>query len=115
MGYRIAIASSDGQAVDQHFAKAENFLIYEITEGNVAFLEDRLVNTSLTEVSHSDARIEEITDLLADCKAIFVLKIGDRAIRYLYSNGIKSFAVDFSLNHILTMLLKRQNSRIRLI
>jgi nitrogen fixation protein NifX len=115
MTYRIAIASSDGQVVDQHFAKAENFLIYEITEGNVEFIEDRLVNDGSAEDSHSDAHIEEIRDLLGDCKAVFVLKIGERAIRYLYLNGIKSFAVDFSLNHIFTTLLKRQNSRIRIV
>ena len=114
MTYRIAIASSDGQAVDQHFAKAENFLIYEITEGNVDFVEDRLVNGSISGSYHSDALIEEITNLLNDCKAVFTLKIGERAMRHLNINGIKSFAVDFSLNFIFTMLLKRQNSRIRL-
>jgi nitrogen fixation protein NifX len=115
MAYRIAIASSDGQAVDQHFAKAENFLIYEITDGNVDFVEDRVVNVGLAEGFHSDARIEGISNLLSDCKAVFILKIGERAIRHLNINGIKSFAVDFSLHYIFTMLLKRQNSRIRII
>jgi predicted Fe-Mo cluster-binding NifX family protein len=115
MAYRIAIASSDGESVNQHFARAENFLIYEITEGKVAFIEDRLVNAGFGESAHSDARIEEIKNLLSDCKAVFVSKIGEKAIRYLNINGIKSFAVNFSLNFIFTTLLKRQNSRVRII
>jgi len=115
MAYRIAIASSDGDLVNQHFAKAENFLIYEITEGNVEFIEDRLVNAGFDESTHSDIRIEEITNLLCDCKIVFALKLGEKAIKYLYINGIKSFAVNFSLNFIFTTLIKRQNSRIRII
>ena len=99
MGYLIAIASSDGQVVDQHFAKAQNFLIYEITEGEVAFVEDREGTIGLNDGVHSDVRLEEIRNLLNDCRVVFVLKIGDRAVRYLNANGIKSFAVDFSLNN----------------
>jgi nitrogen fixation protein NifX len=115
MTYRIAIASSDGDSVNQHFAKAENFLIYEITEGKVEFIEDRLVNAAFDESSHSDIRIEEITNLLSDCKIVFASKLGEKAIKYLYINGIKSFAVNFSLNFIFTTLIKRQNSRVRII
>ena len=115
MTYRIAIASSDGDSVNQHFAKAENFLIYEITAGKVEFIEDRLVNTGFGESSHSDMRIEEITNLLSDCKIVFVSNIGEKAIRYLKNNGINSFAVNFSLNFIFTTLIKIQNSRVRII
>ena len=115
MSYRIAIASSDGESVNQHFGQAGNFLIYEITEGHVDFIEDREVTIDLAEKAQSDAHFERVTILLKDCKAVFVLKIGERAIRYLYINGIKSFAVDFSLNFIFMTLLKRQNSRIKLL
>ena len=115
MTYRIAIASSDGDSVNQHFAKAENFLIYEITDGKVEFIEDRLVNAGFGEISHSDTRIEEITNLLSDCNIVFASKLGEKAIKYLYINGIKSFAVNFSLNFIFTTLIKRQNSRVRII
>jgi nitrogen fixation protein NifX len=115
MEYRIAIASNDGDTVNQHFAKAENFLIYEITEGKVEFIEDRLVNAGFDNSSHSDTRIEEITNLLRDCKIVFVSNIGEKAIRYLKNNGINSFPVNFSLNFIFTTLIKIQNSRVRII
>jgi len=115
MAYRIAIASSDGESVDQHFGQAINFLIYEISEGQVEFIEDREVITNQDQEFHSDANFERITILLKDCKAVFVRKIGERAIRYLLVNGIKSFAVDYSLNFIFTTLIKRQNSRVKLL
>ena len=114
MAYRIAIASSDGESINQHFGQAGNFLIYEISDGHVEFIEDREVTVDPGEEFHSDANFERITILLKDCKAVFVRKIGERAIRYLYVKGIKSFAVDFSLNFIFATLLKRQNSRIKL-
>ena len=115
MAYRIAIASSDGESVDQHFGQARNFLIYEISEGQVEFIEDREVITNQDQEFHSDANFERITILLKDCKAVFVRKIGERAIIYLLVNGIKSFAVDYSLNFIFTTLIKRQNSRVKLL
>jgi len=115
MTYRIAIASSDGESVNQHFGQALNFLIYEISEGKVDFIEDREVTYNSGDELHSDANFERITILLQDCKAVFVQKIGERAIRYLLVKGIKSFAVNFSLNFIFTTLLKRQNSRVKII
>ena len=115
MAYRIAIASSDGESVNQHFGQAGNFLVYEISDGKVEFIEDREVIIDPNEEFHSDANFERITLLLEDCKAVFVRNIGERAIRYLQVKGIKSFAVDFSLNYIFTTLLKRQNSRIKIL
>jgi len=115
MAYRIAIASSDGESVNQHFGQARNFLIYEISEGQVDFVEDREITVNSDEELQSDANFERITILLEDCKAVFVEKIGDRAIRYLLVKGIKSFAVKFSLNFIFTTLIKRQNGRVKIL
>ena len=115
MAYKIAIASNNGESVNQHFAKAQNFLIYEILEAKVEFIEDRIVNTGFNENPQTDNRIEVIINTLSDCKAVFVSNIGEKAKRQLDLNGIKSFAVNFSLNNIFTTLLKRQNSRVRLL
>ncbi|MDP4210516.1 MAG: NifB/NifX family molybdenum-iron cluster-binding protein [Bacteroidota bacterium] len=114
MSYRIAIASNDGVLVDQHFGQAENFLVYEVSDGNAEFVEDREVPHFEDEIGHSEANLERIANLLSDCKVVFVQRIGKRAERHLLLNGIKSFAVDFSVNHILTTLLKRQNGRVKL-
>lgn len=115
MEYRIAIASSDGQKVNQHFGQAENFLIYEIKKGEAEFIEDRIVNFIKPQAYHSDAHIKYLTDLLSDCKVVFALKIGDSAAQYLIQNGLKTFPVNFSINHIVNSLLRLQNGRVKII
>ena len=115
MTYKIAIASSDGQKVDQHFGQAVNFLIYEVLEGVIEFVEDRDVNVGINENSGPDTRIAQVINLLCDCKIVFASKIGESVVRDLYANGIKSFAVNFTLNEIFTTIIKRQNSRVRII
>jgi predicted Fe-Mo cluster-binding NifX family protein len=115
MAYKIAIASSDGQTVDQHFGQAANFLIYQVSEGVIEFIVDRDVNTYIKEDQHFDSRITQTIKLVSDCKIVFASKIGERVIKELYTYGIKSFAVNFSLNEIFTTIIKRQNSRVRII
>jgi nitrogen fixation protein NifX len=115
MAYRIAIASSDGESVNQHFGQTKNFLIYDILEGSVEFVEDREVNFETNESAHSDSNLGQLSILLKDCKAVFVSKIGEKASSYLYINGISSFSVNYSLNHIFSTLLKRQKSKLKVI
>jgi nitrogen fixation protein NifX len=117
MVYKIAIASSDGESVNQHFGQAENFLIYEISDGKIEFIEDREVASACSgnECSHNDANFEILVELLKDCKAVFALKVGERAAKYLLVYGIQNFSVDYSLNHIFETLLKRQKGRVRIL
>jgi len=111
MEYRIAIASSNGESVDQHFGQAENFLVYEVTNNGINFIEDREVKAASNGKEHSDIGLNRVADTLHDCKAVFVLKIGMKASRYLYQRGLKSFEVDYSLHHIFNILLKNQHKR----
>lgn len=107
MGYRIAIASSNGESVNQHFGQTENFLIYEISAEGAVFIEDREVIPA-SEGEHSEAGLKRVADELYDCSAVFVLKIGMKASRYLYQLGLKSFQVNYSLNYIFEKLIKNQ-------
>jgi predicted Fe-Mo cluster-binding NifX family protein len=108
MSYRIAIASNNGESVNQHFDQANNFLIYEIGEERAHFIEDREVYRDFEEEAHSDENPERVITLLKDCSAVFVLKISMKSSRYLYEHGIKTFEVHFLVNHILKILLKNQ-------
>jgi len=82
MAYRIAIASTNGESVDQHFGQARNFLIYEILEDRVEFIEDREVDFISNEATHADSNLGRVSLLLKDCKAVFVVKIGEKASSY---------------------------------
>jgi len=111
MAYKIAIASSNGESVNQHFGQAGNFLIYEVTDEGVKFIEDREVDAASGGTEHSEAGLNRVAEILQDCKAVFVLKIGMKASRYLYQRDIKSFQVDFPLSYIFETLLKNQKKK----
>ncbi len=103
--YRIAIASSNGENVDLHFAQAESFLIYEITKDGVDFIDDRPVVLPEKEHVHNEENMDAVIELLNDCVAVFVLKIGMRSSRQLYARGLKSFEVSYPLHHIFRTLV----------
>ncbi|MDR0430023.1 MAG: hypothetical protein LBH58_06050 [Tannerellaceae bacterium] len=114
--YRIAIASSNGEAVDMHFWQAKSFLIYEIGDEGVSFVEDRAIEDVKNEDEHSMKNMEIRVEILSDCKAVFFLKIGMRSSRYLYEHGIKSFEVSYTLNHIFNTLIKnKKQGRIKIL
>jgi predicted Fe-Mo cluster-binding NifX family protein len=115
MSYRIAIASSNGESVDQHFGQAQNFLIYQVSSKGIDFVEDREVQLAQSETPHSEENLEHLVKLLDDCSAVFVLKIGARSSSYLQLRNISIFEVDFSLNHIFTTLIKQQQGRVRIL
>ncbi|MDR1153798.1 MAG: hypothetical protein LBL04_03735 [Bacteroidales bacterium] len=106
MPYRVAIASSDGESVNRHFGQARSFLVYEIDAGNASFVEDREIELIPGEAAHSDENMNIFARALSDCSAIFVRRIGARSAQYLQSRNIRTFEVDFSLNRIITALLK---------
>ncbi|MDR2847674.1 MAG: hypothetical protein LBV39_01075 [Bacteroidales bacterium] len=116
MSYRIAIASSNGESVDQHFGQAQNFLIYQVGSTGVDFVEDREAQLTQSKTPHWEENLKRLVKLLEDCSAIFVLKIGARSSRYLQLHNISIFEVNFSLNHIFTTLIKKQQQgRVRIL
>jgi predicted Fe-Mo cluster-binding NifX family protein len=116
MSYRIAIASSDGESVNQHFGQARNLLVYEIDDdNNVNFIEDREINLISDEAAHTDRNMHIFAEALNDCSAVFVRRIGAQSAKYLHSRNIRTFEVNFSLNHIFTTLIYQQiRGRVRL-
>ena len=115
MTYRIAIASSNGETVNEHFGQATGLLIYEIGEEGVRFVDDRTVRLIPGEAAHTEGNMERFAEALHDCSAVFVRRIGARSAGYLHRRHISTFEVDFTLHHIFTTLVKNvQRGRVRL-
>lgn len=91
MGYRIAIASSDGKVVNTHFGHAGQFYIAQIENGSWQILERRDVTRACHEQSHSESGFDAVLDVLSDCQAVLVSRIGYGASAYLISKGIRVF------------------------
>jgi len=90
---RIAVATTDGQNVNEHFGKAEEFHIFDIAEGNPKFVEKREVTPlSVGDKDHDfdQARFHAVLDKISDCSRVYVSKIGERPADELQRNGIEA-------------------------
>lgn len=78
---QVAIVSTDGVNVNDHFGKATRFLIYEIGPDGQSLLTVRNIETlSIGDRSHSfdQDRFKAVADALEGCKRVYCTKIGDR-------------------------------------
>jgi len=89
---QIAIVSTDGQTVNDHFGKADRFLIYESDGAPPAFIEERTVEAYSTgDKSHpfDQSRFAAVLAALAGCREVYCTKIGDKPSEELGKAGIE--------------------------
>ncbi|OQD58344.1 NifX-like protein [Methanobrevibacter arboriphilus JCM 13429 = DSM 1125] len=110
MSYKVAVASTDGKFVNEHFGRAEKFMIYEIhDDGTYKFLETRDSSAScIGEGNNQNAR-SKVIDLISDVKAVLVANVGPGAIDDLINNDIKPYATSFDIDSALNELIKLDN------
>lgn len=104
MTAKIALASSTGLFVDEHFAKATAFYIYKKTDDKFIFDERRICRCP---VGHDTEAFDAIITLLSDCNAIFVNRIGAGAAHYLISKGIRVFDAPYLVETVLDQVIKK--------
>jgi predicted Fe-Mo cluster-binding NifX family protein len=91
MPRRIAISTSDGKTIHQHFGKTKEFHIVSIDETEYNFIETRTVDPCCNNFSHHEESFDNVLKLLGDCEAVVVGKIGPGASDYLTSKGMRIF------------------------
>lgn len=93
MKVKIAIASTDGKLVNQHFGRADRFYIVsaEETERTVSYLEERRSEPVCHGGEHEQGMLEKTANLLSDCSYVLVSRIGVRARNELEKRGIEVF------------------------
>ena len=92
--YRVALASTDNKHVDQHFGRAESFLIVDVDDkGNYEEIEQRFVNPVCEGGHHNDEKLKRGADALRDCNFVLAAKIGGGALGELESRGIAAFEI----------------------
>ena len=96
--YRVAFASSDGENVDVHYGKADQFLIYLINdEEGFDFIEKRVVTPVCLEDSHEEKAMEKSTSKFRDCKYVVASRIGNGATASLSARGITAMELPGSV------------------
>jgi nitrogen fixation protein NifX len=98
MAYRIAIASTDGENIDLHFAKSSQFYIFDVHDKDYAFVEVRK-NPEI--IRHGEIEFQKIMAILKDCSAIVVSQIGYGAAKYIFSTGIRVFEAPYPIKDVL--------------
>ena len=93
MKYRIAIASTDGKVVNQHFGRADTFYIVEADsiDRTYEYRETRKLLPVCEGGYHDDKSLLETVQQLKDCRYVLVSRIGYLAQLVLEQNGIGVF------------------------
>ncbi|MBI1921007.1 MAG: dinitrogenase iron-molybdenum cofactor biosynthesis protein [Geobacter sp.] len=107
---KIAVATSDGTSIDEHFGQAREFRIFEVDDSGgfqlVGVREIRPHCPGDPAVAHSaDATVEQ----LGGVDAVFVNRIGPGAARNLEEKGIKAFALSGPIDRALAAYGKRHS------
>jgi nitrogen fixation protein NifX len=94
MAYKIAVASSDGKVVNQHFGHSRQFVVYDVNDADEwNFKEIRVTNPICSMGEHSEASMQQVVALLSDCKVVVVSQIGFVAEQALLNEGIRSYSI----------------------
>ena len=86
---RVAVASTDGRAIDMHFGHADAFRVYRADAAGVQFLESRKVEHYCQGGYGDEDKREVILRALADCAALFIARAGEGPKARLREAGIE--------------------------
>ncbi|MBR1751239.1 MAG: dinitrogenase iron-molybdenum cofactor biosynthesis protein [Ruminococcus sp.] len=100
---KIAIATSDGITVNEHFGHAKFFRVYDSESCEQTDLRD-VVSACQHTLGHDTTRFDKIIELLSDCDAVLVSRIGAGAAEYLISKGVRVFEVSGAIDAVLRKL-----------
>lgn len=92
MKVKIAFATSDRRAVNQHFGAAEAFAIYEVGETETRLIE--VAEFIETAMDGHEGKLAAKVELLGDCAAVYCNAVGASAIQQLLAASIQPMRVD---------------------
>jgi predicted Fe-Mo cluster-binding NifX family protein len=108
---KVAVASQDRVVVHQHFGHATQFLIYEVQEDGCHLVEIRENKPACGtgqpdgESGHDEDAMQRTVDLLLDCRAVVIARIGSAAVEKLSARGIQAFVIPDFIDSALQRLM----------
>ena len=126
MSYKIAVTSSDGKHIDLSFGSTDEFIIYEVVNNKLQYLESRNIdresagktvfacssNEGCASGGQSgyrcgnDEQLEKTIESISDCRCILSNKIGFRILKQLEKKAIASFDVDGDIFEVMERIIK---------
>lgn len=109
MIYRAAIASTDGKVVNQHFGRAEQFQIFDISDDNsFKYVERRAVSPCCHGGEHETDAFSRVGNILNDVSAVIVSRIGEGASEFLESNGFVVYEAPYPIEPLMQKIIKER-------
>jgi predicted Fe-Mo cluster-binding NifX family protein len=105
----IAVASKDGQEINQHFGHAECFMIYSVEDGEVKLVDEKKVGRYCSFDPEHPLRghvLRDIADALQGCRAVVSAQMGEHPRGELEKLGIEPFVATGPIKSILADLAK---------
>ena len=105
--YKVAIASTEGETVNQHYGKAEKFYIYSIDDQvGYDLEEERHVQPVCMDGAHEISRMEKSVLNFTDCRYIVVSRLGAAASATLAAAGITAMELPGSIDDAILRVWK---------
>ena len=108
---RIAIASTDGTRVDQHFGHAQRFYVYELVAGVATPAAIRPNEPSCGRQDGAAAHTRAL-DLISDCDIVVVANVGPCALGLIEARGMTCFETTDVVTRVLTALAELEMPRV---
>lgn len=105
----FAVASKDGKEINQHFGHAERFLIFEVKDDQVEFVEERFVEKYCRFDPDHPLRshtLKETADALRGCRAVVCSMMGEAPKNELERLGVEPFVVEGEIQTVLRDLAR---------
>jgi len=103
---RVAVCSSDGRMVDEHFGTTTQFLILDIQEGRTQYVDTRTNEPSChPSDGHSADSLARSLELISDCQILLTVRAGPPVLARLAAQGIKVVQVNASIADALGSLI----------
>ena len=117
MSVRVAVASSDGKFINQHFGHAQQFLVFDLNDqGKFKFLELRENVPTCSGGNHTAGAMEDTFNLINDANIVLISQIGPGVSQFLLSKGIQPFMIptyiDEALEKLAIRIAKLEDKRI---
>ncbi|MBP5520725.1 MAG: dinitrogenase iron-molybdenum cofactor biosynthesis protein [Treponema sp.] len=105
--YKVAVASTKGESVDQHYGRAEKFYIYTVDdEEGYDFLEERKVQPVCLGGKHNKSEMENSVSKISDCRYVVASRIGAGAISSIAALGITAMELPGSIDDAILKIWK---------
>jgi len=110
MEFKIAVASSDGKVVNQHFGHCRQFMIFDAdSKGQWNFSEIRHTVPACSMGEHNESVMADAINAIADCRMVVVSQIGQGALEALENAGVKAYVLPgliySALNKVISPLI----------